>query len=579
MVLPKILTVCGLLATGTVCACGDASGPTNAEKAVSPNLGTLGIGQTRTLTLAQASGGLIVPKGNSGALYLVTLTNLSTVDTGIVPQYTSTGDVIPSNVAPLGAGVTASPVLSRLRHPLETRPRREPFGPARMRAETMFRRFTMRDVAPVFQRSPQLRLARAPGLRRDVQVPQVGDKIAVQTPVNGCEDPVATTAYVKAVSTHAIVLSDSASPAGGFTSQDFTNIANQFDQLTYATVTNNFGTPTDIDGNGGRVFIYFTPYINSLSPTDASQGYVGGGFFAGDLLPSTVCPSSNNGEIFYLVTPDPSGLITQAFSREDVYDVAFGTMAHEFVHMINAGHKLNDPNATSFEVAWMDEGLAHMSEHIVGRAAAGLSNNVRLDVNTLAYLPDSLWYAYFGENFERAYEYLSRPDTTGPIVNEDRAENSLAARGAVWSLLQFADDQYSHGDRSAFTRALTLSSDTGLVNLLAQVGVPIDTVLTHWHGALAAESQTIVGLNSGFSYNSYFWGDIFSDLQGPNGYIYPLPMTVLTGTTAVSAGIPGSSAASFRVIQSSTATRHVQFVGTGGAVADPDIRITITRVH
>jgi len=585
---PKNFVCATLVGLTAVTACGDSSGPTEAQKAVSPDLSTLTVGKTRTLTLAQLPNGLIVPKGGSGATYLVTVTNLSVVDTGTIPQYAASGDVVTDGPA-LRASLQPSraPVTSWSTFPVLRRNVggvRRATGLAGMRAEARFRDFTRRDIAPVFRRAVQHRIARSlsPARRQTVNPPAVGDKLALRTPVNGCDTPLATTtAYVKAVSNRAIVLSDSASPANGFTDSDFQNIASEFDQLTYATVTSNFGAPTDFDDNG-RVMIYFTPFINSLSTTDPSQGFVGGAFFLGDLLDPTDCPESNDGEIFYLVTPDPTGSITQPFTREDVIDGAFGTMAHEFVHMINAGHKILDPNATTTEAPWLDEGLAHMSEHVVGRAAIGATGNTVLDVNTLANVSDSLWYAYFSENFGRAYFYLLRPDTTGAIVNENRIESSLAARGAIWSLLQFAEDQYANGNRSAFTQALTLSSDTGIVNLLARVGVPLDTLLTHWHAALTAESQTITGLNGAFGYNSYEWGDIFTHLTGGpfDSPTYPLTITLVDGSSTLpSIGVPGSSAASFRIVQSSSKARHVRFTKSGGTTLDPNIRVTITRVH
>ena len=85
-----------------------------------------------------------------------------------------------------------------------------------------------------------------------------------------------------AVLAHTIVLSDTLSPAGGYTTQEMTDFGQAFDTLGYALDVQNFGAETDIDGNG-RVAILFTPGVNVIPGPPG--GFVAGLFAGRDLVP------------------------------------------------------------------------------------------------------------------------------------------------------------------------------------------------------------------------------------------------------------------------------------------------------
>ena len=63
--------------------------------------------------------------------------------------------------------------------------------------------------------------------------------------------------------------------------------------------------------------LFFTRAVNELTPT-GSQSVVGGFFYGRDLFPKqdspqlgsgSGCPSSNVAEMFYLLVPDPNGVV------------------------------------------------------------------------------------------------------------------------------------------------------------------------------------------------------------------------------------------------------------------------------
>ena len=147
-----------------------------------------------------------------------------------------------------------------------------------------------------------------------------------------------------------------------------------------------FGEPTDIDKNG-HIAIVFTRAVNELTPRGAFS-YVGGLTFSRDLFPQVgtaraqACPSSNEGEYLYLMTPDPSGTINGNRRTNGFVDTnTTAVIAHELVHLINASRKLYvNTAAPKFEVKWLDEGLAHVAEELLFYRESGLSPRSNLDL-------------------------------------------------------------------------------------------------------------------------------------------------------------------------------------------------------
>src|SRR5205085_1524049 len=116
---------------------------------------------------------------------------------------------------------------------------------------------------------------------------------------------------------------------------------------------------------------------NDLTPATSSS-YIGGFFDARDLFPvaSTAdyaaCPASNVGEMFYVMVPDPSR--GGAFTKTNVASEVYGTLAHEYQHLINASRRMYvNTAATDFEETWLDEGLAHEAEELLFYRVSGLA--------------------------------------------------------------------------------------------------------------------------------------------------------------------------------------------------------------
>lgn len=281
----------------------------------------------------------------------------------------------------------------------------------------------------------------------------MGDVISLN--VNGtvsCSSPVYHGVQVVAIGTHAIILNDTLNPKNGFTAADFARYAARFDTLVYPLDVANFGEPTDIDKNG-HIGIIFTRAVNELTgPRSAS--YVGGFTFSRDLFPTTktaraqACAASNEGEFFYMLTPDPQGTINQNTRTTGFVDsVTTSVLAHEFQHLINSSRRLYVNNTPAFEEKWLDEGLAHEAEELLYYRESGFTPRSNLDITATRATATlrSVFNNDMNGNAARYRTYLEKPFGNSPYSLDD----SLPTRGAAWSLLRYIVDRVDAAD--AFT--------------------------------------------------------------------------------------------------------------------------------
>src|SRR5690606_7400053 len=153
---------------------------------------------------------------------------------------------------------------------------------------------------------------------------------------DGCTQPDYRTGRVVAVTERAVVVADTANPAGGFSEEEYRDFGLAFDGLVYPLAVETFGEPSDLDGNG-RAIIFFTRAVNELT-SPGSGSYIGGFFYDRDLFPRTgagACAGSNAAEMFYMMVPDPvRGTTENSFTKESVQRHTVAVIAHEFQHLI-----------------------------------------------------------------------------------------------------------------------------------------------------------------------------------------------------------------------------------------------------
>ncbi|HET9424577.1 MAG TPA: hypothetical protein VFO55_04325 [Gemmatimonadaceae bacterium] len=307
---------------------------------------------------------------------------------------------------------------------------------------------------------------------RAVVVPSVGDQMQLNVNANDfCSSPSMRTGRVAAVTAKAVVVADVSNPEG-LTDADYASLGMTFDTLVYAVDVANFGAPTDIDSNGGRVVLFFTHAVNELGPGTLGFAY------SRDLLPKSgplgSCPGSNVAELLNLYVPDATT------SVNDVKANAVATMAHELQHVINSARRLYiNANAAPVEERWLNEGLSHIAEELLFYRSTNLAPRQNLGFQVLTAAYQSAFVNYQRQNFNRYFRFTKLPDVQGPVgINDD--DDDIETRGAVWSFLRFAADQRFGGNEAAFWQSLVDANSTGLTNLYEHVGADTRKLMRDW---------------------------------------------------------------------------------------------------
>jgi Bacterial Ig-like domain (group 2) len=362
--------------------------------------------------------------------------------------------------------------------------------------------------------------ARRDGLRPsaviNLQNPTVGQQVQVNTGIESCASPSMRTGRVAAVGTRSVVLADVANPAGGLTDAEYAHFAASFDTLVYPVVTQAFGVPEDVDQNG-RVIIFYTSAVNALTP-QGSNAYVGGFFHPRDLFPTSngdglsACAVSNYAEMFYMLTPDPSGTINgNAFPRDLVLETSIGTIAHEFQHLINASRRLYVLGTTNWnEKTWLNEALSHVSEELMFYHVSGLSprqNLASADVQA-SNARLQAYRSYMDQNIRRYERYLEDPEAQSPYDADADDDNDLATRGAGWAFLRYAADRQAGADE-ALWKDLVDASVTGFANLQQALGTDPRPWVRDWTVSVFTD-DVVTGVDPRYTQPSWRFRTFFS---------------------------------------------------------------------
>ena len=536
------------LILAAACGGGDGSGP----KATPSDISTMAVGEVRLLNPTDITNGIQLPASNSARDYVIVVGNTNTVH-DLAANYVVKADKSTTGV--FGLETTADMAAARYSLSLDQVPL------ARTAQQAID------NKVRAFERSGLTLRGRATppdgsrfSIRRNAQVsaaavPAVGDTLSLHVPdastTNLCNNFISTRAVVASVSAKAIIAIDTldGNYLTVFPQAVLDSIAQEFDNITYPTDASYYNNPTDIDGNG-HIIMLFTGQINKLTPPNTQGGFVGGFFFAGDLFPptgtqqGTFCPESNQAEIFYLLSPDPTGAkFGNVRSASSVRQGTRGTIAHEFQHMINAGNRFENPAVSSFEATWLDEALAHFAEDAVGRVSRGFTDLQTLTFNDV--LPCNTpcsqandFNAFFFQNLARLTYWMDKPDQFAPFSK--MADTSLAVRGAAWAIVRYAADNYSNALPRTLTQALAAGPDTGVKNFAAATKVPIDTLVKGWLVSMYADHLGITGLPAQYQYRSYNFRSVMppvaKSVLGQSTATYPLRVqSIGSGSDNISA--------------------------------------------
>jgi hypothetical protein len=327
-------------------------------------------------------------------------------------------------------------------------------------------------------------------LLQPLAVPAAGEKreFNVLNSANGFDK---VSAVVRTVTPRAIIYVDTEAESA-FTEADLRYFGELFDDPIYATATDVFGQPSDIDGNQ-RVIILFTPRVNALTPRTESS-FVTGFFYGCDLVDRKRCSGTNSGEIFYSLVPDPAGKWSGVRSHAAVRAAVPPIMAHEFQHMINFARR-----GFSADALWLSEALAHTAEELVGEVLIARGEN-------------ALGRSFNTANLARAQRFLSNP--AGTTLVEESGRGAVEMRGAAWLFLRHVRGHY--GGHDLLRRLTGSSTRSGVANVVQETARPWTTLLTDFGVAL--------------------WADGAPELQGP---LEPRYRFVGFDLRTALAGVPG----------------------------------------
>jgi hypothetical protein len=550
----------------------------------------MSVGEVRVLNPSDIPNGIDLPSGSSGDYVIIVGNTNPTIDA--VANFVVKADRSAGGSSDLSASADLSSGLNRASQAINAA------TPPQQAFETKVRAFERQNLS-LRSRSGLVGPSRF-SLRRSVEaaaVPAVGDVLNLDVPDGSSKDLCAnyfqTQAVVASVSRRAILAVDTLDgpPTLLFPQTVLDSITQEFDNNTFVTDSSYFGNPSDVDGNG-RVILLFTGEVNKLTAAGSMGGFVGGFFFAGDYFPKTgpsgqSCAESNNAEIMYLLSPDPTGKYGNVRSASSVRQGTRGTIPHELEHMINAGNRFFNPNATAFEDNWLDESLAHIAEEAVGRVSRGFT-----DIQTLT-MADMLpagnqaarddFNAFFFQNLARLTYWMARPDTSSGISSNSDA--NLSSSGADWAIGRYAADNYSNGDVRAFTRKLAAGPDNGIKNFTTVAGASLDTLMAGWLVSMYADHFGIPGLNPKYQYRSYNFRNIMPPVAGSvlsNGGVYPLEVTpVGSGSDNISTEVKSGSGDYFRLtVAANTGSKNVKILDPSGAdVTYAGAHIYVLRVQ
>ena len=415
----------------------------------------------------------------------------------------------------------------------------------------------------------------------------VGDIVMLNVSEASCDSAIMHGFRVAAVGNKSVVLADTLNPTNGFSAQDYARFAARFDTLVYPLDVGTFGAPSDIDQNG-KVAILFTEYVNELTPAN-SPYFVGGFFHPRDIFLKTgpptdiTCATSNEGEMFYMLVPDPSGQVngnTRTLGFVDTLTTS--VLAHEFQHLINATRRVyvND-NFVDFEESWLNEGLSHVAEELLYYREAGMQPlqnlgdaGIRADANKY-----QLWKANQASNFSRFLDYILDPGSASPLD----ADDALATRGATWAFLRYAIDRFFPSDPSVWARFDNTES-VGLKTLGEALLTNPLPVLADFAVANYVDDLGI-STDPRYLHRSWNYRDIYSNTFGsrstgvfvPLGH-YPILLGGIADNALTGATVRGSSAAYFRVTVGAGKEALLTF-SSGSGTLSPLLKFIVVRTQ
>jgi hypothetical protein len=265
-------------------------------------------------------------------------------------------------------------------------------------------------------------------------------------------------------------------------------LATKFDTEIYPEIRNYLGNEPDVDGDS-KIYIFLD---DIREPTGGFLGY----FWAGNQFSKFDIPLSNEKEMLYI----------DIHNFVDYPSEAYGTVAHEFAHMImfNEGYYVEDGELKGLET-WVEEGVTTFVEH--------------------------KFTGHFSPNLDM---FIEKPDTR---LVDDRSSvwlgnNPYANYGASFLFMYYICEKYGHANVPNFLKTIIRAREGGGIgNIEAALrphnNIKMKDVFVDWAIANSLNKTTkkdlITPLNNGK------WGYLVDNDQNINndiGYNRRLPVNL-----------------------------------------------------
>jgi hypothetical protein len=411
--------------------------------------------------------------------------------------------------------------------------------------------------------------SRAPGANRSVAVvaPDVGSFRDFHVLVSGLGSFTSATisARLSYVGANILLYVDTLAPANGFTGSQLQSFGQYFDQTLYQLDVAAFGAPADVDGNG-HVIMLLSPSVNQLTAAAdcKTSGYVAGYFNGSDFGTS---PSSNRGEVFYAVVPDPNGSLSCAHTVTNLLAAVPATFLHELQHLISfSQHVVVQGGAP--EEGWLDEGLSIRAEELGSEYFEAKFPPPSGRASPAQLFPDSS-QGFVSGLLSDSYTYLLRPDTASVTLHSD-SDNGFAWRGSDWLLVHWLGDLKG---KSIFT-TLERSRNTGVANIAASAGESFSSLfgdfsLALWTDSLVGVPRASIPARDRFQSRNLrqLYQRLFDTGSGSPNFPRPYPVAPvsLTNIGPVSASmVPGTAAFYILDLTSTPSNLTIQFATPAG---------------
>lgn len=158
-------------------------------------------------------------------------------------------------------------------------------------------------------------------------------------------------ASLLASGTHCLVFVEDGAGVTAVTAQ---LIATEFDNNIYTSMRTNFGNEADVDSNG-RIILLLLDIQDGYS---GSGGYVAGYFDSTHEYAKSTYSNSNEADMLFM------DIYPATVGAADFY----GTIAHEFQHLINWSNTVGLNPSTSPMDVWINEGLSSGAEYLYAGA-------------------------------------------------------------------------------------------------------------------------------------------------------------------------------------------------------------------